>query len=188
MMICSSQIPMKEIGGENSFYGDHASQFLQNDSESDCEIEFAQVDKSRWSSDPLNCQTTKKRVSFSNVRVREHCLVIGDHPCCEALPLSLGWGYLPETVYDLDDFERRSSTCTQSLYTSTSEDASQVSLFEKAVDHSSTSKRLTYSQRKFLLKRVSGLSDNDLMRLERQRRLRVVQDKCSITVTREASI
>mmetsp|Transcript_10423 Transcript_10423/g.15408 ORF Transcript_10423/g.15408 Transcript_10423/m.15408 type:complete len:195 (-) Transcript_10423:182-766(-) len=87
-----------------------------------------------------------KSVSFSVIKIREHSVVIGDHPCSSGLPLSLGWEHAPEDlVVDLDDFEQ---------------------IREDRRRHGSEM-RMTYFQRKNLLKRVAGLTETDIVRAER---------------------
>uniref|UniRef100_A0A6V2EM59 Uncharacterized protein n=1 Tax=Ditylum brightwellii TaxID=49249 RepID=A0A6V2EM59_9STRA len=87
-----------------------------------------------------------KSVSFSVIKIREHSVVIGDHPCSSGLALSLGWEHAPEDlVVDLDDFEQ---------------------IREDRRRHGSEM-RMTYFQRKNLLKRVAGLTETDIVRAER---------------------
>jgi hypothetical protein len=185
---------------------------------------------------------TKKSVRFGAVRVQEHSVILGDHPLCQMLPLSLGWCHAAERVHPSihahHDFTRRSkmghysSSCPTIAMTSLSS-SQQTLLLREAVSSSSSSteednvpppppqdqsrqgqgsnttqccsveqpqdpssslhphhvccnlncnqfrqglswpsstKRLTYNERKVLLKRLSGLGDSDLMRLERHRR------------------
>jgi hypothetical protein len=50
--------------------------------------------------------TRAKTVKFGNLRIREHTVVLGDHPCCSAgCPLELGWEHESETELALDDYE-----------------------------------------------------------------------------------
>lgn len=141
--------------------------------------------------DEIGPLTMTKSVSFSNVRVREHSIIIGDHPACEVLPLSLGWGYAPETVCEIDAYEVQRSNDRSCHHVSISRHslerqadsqcchsprtpAISISAGE-AVDserETRSAKRLSYNERKALLKRISGLGEHDLMRLERHRRLR----------------
>jgi hypothetical protein len=79
-----------------------------------------------------------KRVSFSSsLEIRTHSLTLGDHPCCSALPLQLGWEYDDTELVNLDIYEQHKA-------------------FRGKVN------RLTYLERKNLLKRVSGMCDRDL--------------------------
>uniref|UniRef100_A0A6S9ADH0 Uncharacterized protein n=1 Tax=Ditylum brightwellii TaxID=49249 RepID=A0A6S9ADH0_9STRA len=92
-----------------------------------------------------------KSVSFSAIKIREHSVVIGDHPCSSGLALSLGWEHAPEDlVVDLDDFEH---------------------IREYHRRHGSEM-RMTYFQRKNLLKRVAGLTETDIVRAERGQMMR----------------
>jgi hypothetical protein len=79
-----------------------------------------------------------KRVSFSSsLEIRTHSLTLGDHPCCSALPLQLGWEYDDTELVNLDSYEQHKA-------------------FRGKVN------RLTYLERKNMLRRVSGMSDRDL--------------------------
>ena len=51
--------------------------------------------------------STRRRVSFSNLHVREYNVVFGDHPCCmSGPPLTLGWNHDSEDVcLSLEDYE-----------------------------------------------------------------------------------
>lgn len=49
----------------------------------------------------------KKNVSFANIEIRRHNVVIGDHPCCTmGFPLALGWEHEEADVQlPLEDYE-----------------------------------------------------------------------------------
>jgi len=84
--------------------------------------------------DDLCSDTTTRRVSFApRVEVREYDIVIGDHPSCDLLPLSLGWTYSDTTFQDY--------TCEQTRR---------------------RPMKLTYLQRKNLLRQVGGYSEEEL--------------------------
>jgi hypothetical protein len=89
---------------------------------------------------------TKKSVSFSKVYIREHCVIIGDSLSSKSLPLSLGWGHAAEQTFDVNSYEEK-----------------------KRDKKSPSSKRLSFSERLNLLRRVSGLETSDLMLLDQQR-------------------
>lgn len=46
-----------------------------------------------------------RRVRFSTVEVREHEILLGDHPWCSDYPLSIGWGHLPIRTLNIEDVE-----------------------------------------------------------------------------------
>ena len=51
-----------------------------------------------------DCPTDLNRhVRFGEAHIREHPMIPGG--CCDALPLSLDWGFQDERVYDIDDYE-----------------------------------------------------------------------------------
>jgi hypothetical protein len=57
-------------------------------------------------SPPSSPKMRSKTVKFGNLRIREHTVVLGDHPCCSAgCPLELGWKHESETELALDDYE-----------------------------------------------------------------------------------
>jgi len=99
-----------------------------------------------------SCQTSithqqkskqRKSVSFSILEIREHALIIGDHPyCTTGLPLSLDWGHSRQThVLNIDEYEGR-----------------------RAHRRSGINLKTTYLERKNLLKRVAGLREIDIKR------------------------
>jgi len=106
--------------------------------------------------------TSMKSVSFSKVHVREHCIIIGDNPSCEMLPLSLGWSHIDEKIYDVNDYERKKQQ-RRSLNSSVNGSSHQRHKLDLA-------NRLTFSERMNTLKRVSGMNESDIMWLEWNRR------------------
>jgi hypothetical protein len=47
-----------------------------------------------------------KRVSFTELEIREYHIIVGDHPCCLAgVPVALGWNYEDKAAATLDDYE-----------------------------------------------------------------------------------
>jgi len=112
-----------------------------------------------------SCGSTKS-VSFSNVRVREHCVIIGDNPCCECLPISLGWGHTGEKIYDIDDYEDTKQMRRRPVGLNSGVQRSRLSQRH----HIDLADKLSYEERRKLLTRLSGLSESDIMWLEWQRR------------------
>jgi hypothetical protein len=49
-----------------------------------------------------------RKVSFGELHVREYGVVLGDHPCCESFPLSLGWTHGDEHVSPINPLSRSS--------------------------------------------------------------------------------
>ena len=48
-----------------------------------------------------------KSVSFSNLAIREHAIILGDHPYADKLALALGWEHTEEpTIHDVDTYEK----------------------------------------------------------------------------------
>jgi hypothetical protein len=93
-------------------------------------------------------QTHKKSVSFSScLEIRQHDVILGDHPCCSALALSLGSSFSEEVV----DFD---------LY----ESARQFQRRRKGTSEL----RLTYRERLSLLEDSMGKSETELL-IEEQR-------------------
>jgi hypothetical protein len=86
-------------------------------------------------------QQKKKNVSFSSfLEIREHSVTVGDHPCCEALPLSLAWEHATANKVPFDDFES-----VRAMHRRPSREL-----------------RLSYDERKNILRRIAGFSDEDL--------------------------
>ena len=97
-------------------------------------------------------QNTQKRksVSFSIISIREHALMIGDHPyCTTGLPLSLDWGSSKTHVVDIDEYEKI-----------------------RPQRRSGVQMKTTYLERKNLLKRVSGYNESDIKRAGQRNRRR----------------
>jgi len=103
-----------------------------------------------------NNKGSAKSVSFSKVYVREHCVILGDHPACAMLPLSLGWSHADEQTFDVDIYEQRKlkQRRGQPFY---------GNRHDMAI-------RLSFSDRMDVLKRLTGLDYSDIMFLERHRR------------------
>lgn len=84
----------------------------------------------------------KKSVSFNRyLEVREHALTIGDHPLCrDSLPLSLAWEHGETELMDLNFYE------------------------EQRLPHrrSGSDMRLTFFERKNLLRRIAGMTEADM--------------------------
>jgi hypothetical protein len=90
------------------------SDFLRT--ESDSEIAHAE--------DENRIKRNSKKVSFANIKIRSHCIVIGDHPCCTmGFPLALGWDYTDAESLTLDKYEAsRSPRRTRRELRTTSEE------------------------------------------------------------------
>merc|ERR1712232_1195747 len=82
----------------------------------------------------------RKSVSFSQfLEIRQHALTIGDHPSCrDSLPLSLDWEHADTLLMDIDDASKKKKK---------------------------KNKRLSYKERKEMLRQVSGLTEADDVRL-----------------------
>lgn len=100
------------------------------------------------SSSSSSTSSTKKSVSFSTVNIREHQVIVGDHPCAAgSLPLSLGWAHATESrVIDIDTYEVIRSEHRRCL----------------------SDMQLTFLDRKNILKRVGGLTERDIIREQRR--------------------
>lgn len=87
-----------------------------------------------------------KFVSFSNIEIREHSIIIGDHPMASTLPISLGWEHSEETtIVDIDNYEqgRGHRRCGSDI-------------------------RMSYFERKNRLKKIGGLSETTIVKAERR--------------------
>ena len=109
-------------------------------------------------------------MKFNLIRIREHSVTVGDHDWCEGqLPLTLDWmAASNEKIIPIDDYE--SSRCRNRL-------------------PRGKLPKLDYWQRKSLLRRVAGLTERDMARLEQRRHKKIMVNsyadmKRSKTVTR----
>jgi hypothetical protein len=107
--------------------------------------------------------SSRRKVGFSKVQVRDYSVVIGDHPECEKLPLSLGWSHTAGQTLDIDEFERARSAPGRS----------------SSFAQSSFSKRLSYTERKNILRRVTGLPESEIIRIDRHRLMKEAKRQSS---------
>jgi hypothetical protein len=86
----------------------------------------------------------KKSVSFNRfLEIREHSLTVGDHPLCkDALPLSLAWEHGETEMMELNQYEKVRS----------------------GYRRSGNQMKLTYFERKNMLRRIAGMSEADMRR------------------------
>ena len=90
---------------------------------------------------------TRKTVSFSNVQIREHGVIVGDHPCAGSLPLSLDWAHTGQPrVINVDTYE-----------------AIRAPHRRKGSDM-----HLSFFERKNVLKEVGGLTERDIAHEQRR--------------------
>jgi len=98
-------------GGDD--WGLYPPSLLLSDSEEDDISIVEQTTPTRRRSLPLHQRTSlwnrdndRPQVRFTAARVREHNVIVGDHPaCCDCFPLSLDWKHGKERVYDINDYE-----------------------------------------------------------------------------------
>jgi hypothetical protein len=64
-----------------------------------------------------------KSVTFSNLAIREHAVIVGDNPSARRLPIALSWAHTEEpTLHDIDSYEqartgrRRRGECMRLSY------------------------------------------------------------------------
>jgi hypothetical protein len=94
-------------------------------------------------------EASRKHVNFSTVHIREHAVTVGNHDWCEgSLPIQLDWQHTGTRSIPLDDFEWQRQR-------------------QGRVPRGRLPK-LDFAQRKRLLRRVSGIMEEDLLLLERQ--------------------
>mmetsp|Transcript_12668 Transcript_12668/g.18618 ORF Transcript_12668/g.18618 Transcript_12668/m.18618 type:complete len:230 (+) Transcript_12668:146-835(+) len=87
-------------------------------------------------------KTHRKSVSFNKfLEVRHHALTIGDHPSCrDSLPISLAWEHADTMMMDLDGFEAE----------------------RQGFRRNGNEMKLSYYERKNMLRNISGLSEADM--------------------------
>ena len=125
----------------------------------------AQAENSRQ--DLENKRRRLKRVSWGSLEIRVHSLVLGDHPCCSgAIPLQLGWEYGDTELVNLDTYEQ---------YKHYPPAANCQCTVSSTTRGRNLPPRLSYLERKNLLKRVTGMSERDLLdAMEEQKRMKHV--------------
>jgi hypothetical protein len=92
---------------------------------------------------------SKKTVSFSNVSVQEHSVIVGDHPCAMSLPITLGWHHAHPLTMRLDAYEQIRGPSRRR----------------------GTELCMPYYEKKNLLRRISGMNEVDMRRAERRIRM-----------------
>ncbi|KAG7367707.1 hypothetical protein IV203_030378 [Nitzschia inconspicua] len=103
-------------------------------------------------------QPQQKRVRFATaLEVRTYSIVLGDHPLCESLPLSLGWEYQESEFLDLETHEQSKQRWMPYRY-----GHSNLAAASHGVN------RLSYLERKHLLLQVGGYTDQQLVAFEQQ--------------------
>jgi hypothetical protein len=65
--------------------------------------------RSQSSPNPPTTSNRIKSVGFDRIQVRRYSIVMGDHPCCAGIPVSLGWDYSPEHNISVDEYEAHRS-------------------------------------------------------------------------------
>jgi hypothetical protein len=135
----------------NSFFVSQGLPSLRRDSEDESSLDSSTCSKLQLEN-ASSREAQQCRVSFSTVRVREHSLAIGDHPCCrDSLPLSLDWAHAEDRLYDVDIFEH--------VRNKSGRRGSRGGL-----------PRLAFWSRRERLQTVAGLKDRDFMKEEVRRR------------------
>merc|ERR1712227_970945 len=105
-----------------------------------------------FSKNSSSSSSSLKRVSFSEIiQVRTHNIVLGEHPCCAQLALELGWEHDGEgRKVDLNQHESAKSALE--VHTPTGHRRR----------YRIESRRLSYFERKALLKEVAGMTDEEI--------------------------
>merc|ERR1712166_1436345 len=48
----------------------------------------------------------KKTVSFGNIEIRKHPIILGDHPSCrQGVPITIDWKHFEQTEQMIDEYE-----------------------------------------------------------------------------------
>ena len=111
-------------------------------------IEACRTDSDNCPKNKCSKSPRRKSVAFSTVAIREHSVVVGDHPCAaDSLPLSLGWAHAEESrVVDLNTYETIRSSHRRCV----------------------SDMQLSFVDRKNILQRVGGLSERDIVHEQRR--------------------
>ena len=101
-------------------------------------------------------QITKK-VSFSDVQIRDYDVTIGDHPDCSiGPPLSLGWDFEENPSVEIDQYE-----------------------INRAPRRTRRELALNYYHRTYILEQVSGLSKEDIEQAVKNKEKIKFQRQCT---------
>ena len=98
----------------------------------------------------------RRRVSFSQVHIREHSIAIGNHPCADSLPICLSWEHIDDPIaVDVDKFEQQ-----------------RAGRRRKGANLT-----LTYFEKKNMLKRIAGVTEGDIRRAQDTTSMRLQRDR-----------
>jgi len=118
--------------------------------------------------------SNKKSVKFSCVQVQEYERVIGCHPLCKSgMPLELGWAHSPSIRHTIDDYPPLPSAQEPNVQEEPTNTASRTPKNNRYVNNV---KRLSFRERKRILKTVNGLSEDEVTLLERLRTEKLESD------------
>jgi hypothetical protein len=115
---------------------------------------------SNESDSPTTSSTRKpiRSVEFGSIEIRQHGLVLGDHPDCSyGPPVQLGWDCLERTVQHIEDYE-----------------------FSRGPRRRKNNLAINYYERKSLLKNNAGLTDEEI----KQATKKVSKDKMRRNLTK----
>lgn len=104
------------------------------------------------------------RVEFTTVKIREYAVVIGDHPLANMYPLTLDWPFVESDPQSIESYESRKH------------------FFGSVNRNGSKALRLTVMERMARLTDVMGCSSQELYTQERERQLRVQEEKCRVAM------
>ena len=124
--------------------------------------------------------STKPKVQFSTVQVRDYAIVLGDHPYCEMYPLSLDWNYVEILTTTMDDFEenhRRRIPNENKVFSPVV--ARKIIKKGKGMSNmvNVRARKLSVMERMSLLIEFTGYTSQQLYQLERKRQLLVQDEK-----------
>ena len=160
-----------------------------------------QIDAMRVSSEvvppetiPHDTRSTKPKLQFTTVQVREYDAILGDHPYCDMYPLSLDWKYVQVLTTTMDDFEENYRRRIPNEIKVFSPVVARKNLRKgkSSISNSSNNsngmvnvraRKLSVMERMSILIEFTGYTSQQLYHLERKRQLMAQDEKFMIGST-----
>ncbi len=140
-------------------------------------------------------RSTKPKLKFPTVQVREYAAMLGDHPYCDMYPLSLDWKYVQVLTTTTDDFEENHRRRIPNEIKVFSPVVARKNLRKgrgmnnhsnnnnKTVMVNVRARKLSVMERMSLLIEFTGYTSQQLYHLERKRQLMAQDEKFMIGST-----
>mmetsp|Transcript_40265 Transcript_40265/g.83859 ORF Transcript_40265/g.83859 Transcript_40265/m.83859 type:complete len:242 (-) Transcript_40265:157-882(-) len=145
-----------------------SSSSFEYDTDASSAMDISTTASSDESYASLTKQNEERRlVQFATVHVREHALLLGDHPSAEEYPLTLDWKHASPIQYDINEFEHHYRTSTTCFIRGSSSKACLP-------------RRLSPADRRLRLAAVNGESISQVFQEETDRRRQQMQSTSTL--------